>query len=409
MIRPIVAERFYPEYIVKSPSVLKTRLGDKKVLCKIRIPAFPEFQIKKDIEFTLFPFSDYFDGIIGLEELRKLKLNIDLENQVLHNQNQIQIPFNYRHENTQNQFTIEIPAFTSLQQRFPVDIAEGEIIIPDTKYKEMWIPETVALANNFKAIFEIQNTSNHTICYTFFKPFRATTLQTDEVEIFNFETFIPKYKDNKTNILNQIRTDHMNNEEREAILKVISEFSDLFHSTDSQLTFTNKIKHEIKTTDEIPVHTKTYRFPFCHKEEVNKQINKMLDDGIIRHSQSPWSSPIWVVPKKADASGKKKWRIIVDYRKINEKTVNDRYPIPNMEDILDKLGKCNYFSTLDLASGFHQIEMDQKSIEKTAFNVDHGHYEYLRMPFGLKNAPELWTIYYGTYKIKFASYIWMTL
>lgn len=387
MIRPIVAEHFYPEYIIKSPSVLKTPLGDKKVLGKIKIPAFPEFQTKKDIEFTLFPFSDYFDGIIGLEELRKLELTMDFQNQILYNRNQIQIPFNYRHESTQNQFTIEIPPFSSLQQRFPVDIAEGEIIIPDVKYKEIWIPETAALANNFKAIFEIQNTSDHTICYTFFEPFHATKLQTDEVEIFNFETFIPEYQNNKIDTLNQIRTDHMNDEERQAILKVISEFSDLFHNNDSQLTFTNKIKHEIKTTDEIPVHTKTYRFPFCHKEEVNRQINKMLDDGIIRHSQSPWSSPIWIVPKKADASGKKKWRIVVDYRKINEKTINDRYPIPNIEDILDKLGKCNYFSTLDLASGFHQIEMEQNSIEKTAFNVENGHYEYLRMPFGLKNAP----------------------
>jgi hypothetical protein len=113
----------------------------------------------------------------------------------------------------------------------------------------------------------------------------------------------------------------------------------------------------------------------------------MLENGIIRPSQSPWSSPIWIVPKKMDASGKTKWRIVVDYRKINEKTVDDRYPLPNINNILDKLGKCQYFTTLDLASGFHQIEMDPESIPKTAFNVENGHYEYVRMPFGLKNAP----------------------
>lgn len=113
----------------------------------------------------------------------------------------------------------------------------------------------------------------------------------------------------------------------------------------------------------------------------------MLDKGIIKPSQSPWSSPIWIVPKKIDASGKQKWRLVVDYRKINEKTIDDRYPLPNINDILDKLGKCQYFTTLDLASGFHQIEMDPDSIQKTAFNVENGHYEYVRMPFGLKNAP----------------------
>lgn len=369
MIRPIVAEHYFPEYIVKSPSVLKTPLGDKTVLGKVTIPAFPEFQVNKDIEFTLFPFSDYFDGIIGLKELHKLELIMDFKNKILYNKFNIKIPFQYRSEKTQNQFTIEIPAFSSLQQRFPVDVNYGEILIPDIRYNELWIPETIALAENNKAIFEIQNTSNHTVCYTFHEPFHVQPLINDEIEIFNIEQVIPAYQNeinDKNETLQQIRTNHMNSEEKRAILKLISEFSDLFHNNESKLTFTNKTKHEIRTTDEIPVHTKTYRFPFCHKEEVNRQINKMLDDGIIRHSQSPWSSPIWIVPKKADASGTKKWRIVVDYRKINEKTINDRYPIPNMDDILDKLGKCNYFSTLDLASGFHQIEMP-KTLSKNSF------------------------------------------
>ncbi|GJQ74985.1 hypothetical protein Trydic_g17515 [Trypoxylus dichotomus] len=105
-------------------------------------------------------------------------------------------------------------------------------------------------------------------------------------------------------------------------------------------------------------------------------------------SQSPWSSPIWIVPKKLDASGQQKWRIaVIDYRKVNEKTIDDRYPLPNINDILDKLGRCNYFTTLDLASGFHQIELQSDPIPKTAFNVENGHYEFIRMPFALKDAP----------------------
>jgi hypothetical protein len=153
------------------------------------------------------------------------------------------------------------------------------------------------------------------------------------------------------------------------------------------LTFTNHVKHVIKTTDELPVHTKSYRYPYIHKPEIQRQINEMLDNGIIKPSTSPWSSPVWIVPKKLDASGKQKWRMVIDYRKINEKTIDDRYPLPNITDILDKLGKSQYFTTLDLASGFHQIEMHTNSTEKTAFSVDNGHYEFTRMPFGLKNAP----------------------
>lgn len=76
-----------------------------------------------------------------------------------------------------------------------------------------------------------------------------------------------------------------------------------------------------------------------------------------------------------------------DFRKLNDKTISDKYPIPYIADILDKLGRTKYFSTLELASGFHQIEMDPKDTCKTAFSVDGGHYEFTRMPFGLKNAP----------------------
>lgn len=79
--------------------------------------------------------------------------------------------------------------------------------------------------------------------------------------------------------------------------------------------------------------------------------------------------------------------MVIDYRKLNDKTVENIYPLPNISDTLDQLGNANYYSVLDLASGFDQIEMDPISIPKTAFTVDQGHYECKRMPFGLKNAP----------------------
>lgn len=170
-------------------------------------------------------------------------------------------------------------------------------------------------------------------------------------------------------------------------MKLISQYDDIFFLEGNQLSFTSAIKHTIKTKDEVPIHAKSYRYPFCHRDEVKRQIAQLLDQGIIRHSNSPWTSPVWIVPKKLDASGKKKWRLVIDYRKLNEKTIDDRYPIPNITDILDKLGRCMYFTTLDLASGFHQVEVDERDIPKTAFSVENGHYEFLRMPFGLKNAP----------------------
>ncbi len=217
----------------------------------------------------------------------------------------------------------------------------------------------------------------------------SITIPPIETEINNFETEYFPFKDDRPsiNLYDQIRTQHLNHEEKQKLFETISKFKSVFYTEDQKLTFTNAIKHSIKTTDEIPVHTKSYRYPFCHKEEVQSQINKMLEQGIMRHSNSPYSSPIWVVPKKKDASGKQKWRLVVDYRKLNDKTIGDKYPISDITGILDKLGKCQYFTALDLASGFHQIEVDPIDIPKTAFSVEHGHYEYVRMPFGLRNAP----------------------
>jgi hypothetical protein len=93
------------------------------------------------------------------------------------------------------------------------------------------------------------------------------------------------------------------------------------------------------------------------------------------------------VPKKLDASGKSKWRICVDFRKLNDITIGDSFPLPNIREILDDIGKSKYFSALDCASGFHQILIAPEDRYKTAFSTPTGHFEYVRMPFGLKAAP----------------------
>ncbi|KAK9296901.1 hypothetical protein QLX08_009211 [Tetragonisca angustula] len=113
----------------------------------------------------------------------------------------------------------------------------------------------------------------------------------------------------------------------------------------------------------------------------------MLDKEIIEHSDSPFNASVWVVPKKTDASGKQKWRIVIDFRKLNEITDQDAYPLPNPDDILHHLGNAKFFSALDLSSGFHQIPMHPDSKKYTAFSTSDGHFQYNRMPYGLKNAP----------------------
>ncbi len=104
----------------------------------------------------------------------------------------------------------------------------------------------------------------------------------------------------------------------------------------------------------------------------------MLDQGVIQHSRSPWNSPFFLVPKK-DGS----LRPVIDFRKVNEVTEDDRYPLPVLGDLLMSLGSGNtIFSSLDLLSGYWQVPMAAESREITAFSTPSGHFEWLRMPFG---------------------------
>jgi hypothetical protein len=168
-----------------------------------------------------------------------------------------------------------------------------------------------------------------------------------------------------------LRLEHLNREEREHVERLINYHADLFRLPNESLTFTNKIAHRISTTDEYSIHTKQYRFPPIHKDEINKQIKELIDNKVITSSTSPYNSPLWIVPKKPDSKGNKRWRMVIDYRSLNEKTIGDAYPFPNITDILDQLGSAKYFSTFDLASGFHQIPRDTTDAQKTAFSTPH--------------------------------------
>ncbi len=141
------------------------------------------------------------------------------------------------------------------------------------------------------------------------------------------------------------------------------------------------VSHRIITTDEVPVRKRAYRVSLDKQRFINKEIQELLDKNIIRPSVSPWASPVVVVPKKDGGS-----RLCVDYRGLNAKTHLDGYPMPQIQEILKSLHGASIFSTLDLKSGYWQVEMEPESISKTAFVTSAGQFEFMRLPFGLKNA-----------------------
>jgi hypothetical protein len=189
---------------------------------------------------------------------------------------------------------------------------------------------------------------------------------------------------------NQLRLEHLNAEERTSIVAICEEYNDVFHLPGDKLTCTSAIEHAIPTPTINPhraINVRQYPIPEAHKDEVQRQTEQMLADGIIQHSTSGWNSPLLVVPKKTDASGKTKWRVVVDFRKLNEASLGDGFPIPLISEILSSLGNSKYFTTLDCANGFLQIPLRAEDRHKTAFSKKYGHFEYKSMPYGLKGAP----------------------
>jgi hypothetical protein len=162
----------------------------------------------------------------------------------------------------------------------------------------------------------------------------------------------------------------------------------VFHLEGDKISCTNAVYYEIKTPGVTqPILRKPYELPYSQKEEISKQVKEMQRNGIIKPSDSPWNAPLLVVPKKEDASGAKKYRVVVDFRKLNNVTVGDAFPMPNVTEILDQLGKTKYFICLDMVSGYDQIPLQAIDRQKTGFSTYQGHFEFERMCFGLKGAP----------------------
>ena len=193
---------------------------------------------------------------------------------------------------------------------------------------------------------------------------QASVEAPDPLRLLNFEK----------SILNQV--------ERGRLLTLLLRFKDIFSTGPLDIGRCSKVRHAIPTGDSPPIKQRPYRVPNSQKQEVEHMIKDMLDKQVISRSSSPWASPLILVEKKD-----KTLRPCVDYRKLNLVVKKDSWPLPRIDDILDNLGKARYFTTLDLASGYWQIELEPQDREKTAFTCFAGLYEFNVLPFGLASAP----------------------
>lgn len=174
--------------------------------------------------------------------------------------------------------------------------------------------------------------------------------------------------------------------ELKQLLEILNKFPHSFARDTKELGCTNLISMRIHTSTDQPVYSKPYRLSHKENEIVNDKVKDLLDAGIIRESVSDYASPVVLVRKKGGD-----FRLCVDYRALNARTIKDRHPLPHIEDQVTKLAGKAFFTTLDLAQGYYQVPIHVESISKTAFVTPSGQFEFLKMPFGLANAPAVFS------------------
>ena len=187
-------------------------------------------------------------------------------------------------------------------------------------------------------------------------------------------------KEDKERLASTLDKSKLEPHQRAQLEKLLLKYGDLWVGNPRGAT--PVLKHRIEVTTSKPIRQAPRRFTEVQRKVVDEEVDKMLRDNVIRPSNSPHAQEVVLVKKKTGD-----WRFCIDFRKLNDVTIDDEYPLPRIQDLLRSVRDSKYFVALDLRSGYWQILMDDDSIPLTAFRTHRGLYEFTVMPFGLKNAP----------------------
>lgn len=170
------------------------------------------------------------------------------------------------------------------------------------------------------------------------------------------------------------------------LLNLLNQYRESFAECSSELGCTSLIEMHISTTTDVPVFSKPYRLSYKETEIVEQKVDELISAGIVRESNSEYASPVILVRKKGGD-----YRLCIDYRALNARTIKDRFPLPHIDDQINRLSGKIYFTALDLAQSYYQVRVSNESIPKTSFITPTGQYEFIKMPFGLANAPAVFS------------------
>lgn len=322
-------------------------------------------------------------GILGSDFFNKYSAIIDYERFLFSfwfNNKKIVVPVQSAHA-----LHTSIPARCEVIKYFSVDMAEDCVVLPSELCEGVFVAGTLARPNRNMIPIKILNVRDQEVILKNFSP---NVEKLEDYNLGEFESNRNFSVDRASELLNIIKKDHLNSEEKSTLEKICVKYSDVFQLGNDPLTTTNIYKENIRLNKSAkPAYIKPYRIPHAQKAEIHKQIDNMLKEGIIEETRSKWSAPLLIVPKKVDQNGNKKWRVVIDYRQLNKQIQDDKFPLPCITEILDSLQGAMYFSHLDLSQGYYQVELGHSSRQYTAFTTDRGQYQMTRLPMGLKISP----------------------
>ena len=270
-VTPDIAQKYFCKFIKSDPFQISTAHGTSSEQFSTTISLSKLFNEKiSPLKFYIFNFHNNFDCLLGIDNLKILKANVDLQNNMLVTPSSKIKIFYYNIPENYNNNLVTQPK-TEQIIKIPIqNVANVDVITPYKIFDDLEIPECLTKAKNHEVICSILNKTEKEKSVEFSEPLKVINYKNLESSSNNIQNLNNLNSEKIKFDISKIKTEHMNSEEQHAILKLIKEFLDIFYIDGNKLNFTNKVKHQIKTSDEIPVYTRSYRYPETHKKKVQR-------------------------------------------------------------------------------------------------------------------------------------------
>lgn len=407
------------EHIRKGTEVLEDEtkffglIKDHFVQAVGKVTTFIKMDRQMPIEHTFYIIQDDInipnDGILGSDFLRFYNAKIDYLKNEIEFQTKINLaPTQVKNASTNTDFVENAQENLETTDK-RISIGQTEIL--KTKTSENDNSQKSLFNESIEKTVKKSERINNKDFYKYFSvrnleafPKRTLKIVEDGSEETSYEKMINHFDNftgskNKNNeillkkdrlefLQKEINLKHCSLEEVEQMNIIFAKYSFAFNLPGDRFEHSNISAHKITLKpDTKPVFQRQFRIPEHQREELRRQLLELESNGIIEKSDSPWNSPIFLVPKKEDIVGVKQSRLVVDYRELNKVIEPTSFPIPLIDEIIDKMNGSQYFSTLDLAGAYHQIPLEEKSKQYTAFSTSWKKYHFTSVPFGLSSSP----------------------